>query len=69
VSDLLPETRKPTITSIEALDNDREKDKRRAQNLLSIFETDKARHSYKTFFFCVAHDQILFTTVIHSTPL
>ena len=32
------EKRKPTISSIEALDNDREKDKRRAENLLSIFE-------------------------------
>ena len=32
------EKRKPTISSIEALDNDREKEKRRAENLLSIFE-------------------------------
>jgi len=36
------EKRKPTISSIEALDNDREKDKRRADNLLSIFEGEKA---------------------------
>jgi hypothetical protein len=34
------ETRKPTISSIEALDIDREKEKRRADSLLSVFESD-----------------------------
>ena len=32
------EKRKPTISSIDALDNDRMMEKRRAENLLSIFE-------------------------------